>query len=229
MKNTLNAEQIASYQTDGFLVIEDFLSPDELHHWRTTLKEALKKRNGNKMPDRKEIYGKGDDADKSYYDNVFDQLLNLWQDNDGIREIMLDDRLGKMAAELSGSDGIRIWHDQALIKKPWANPTSWHLDTPYWSFSDRRALSIWVALDDATYENGCLFFIPGSQKSTNFNNPGIGKNMGIIFETYPQFKESKSVAAPMKAGSCSFHNGLTIHGAHPNMTSGYRRAMTCAY
>jgi ectoine hydroxylase-related dioxygenase (phytanoyl-CoA dioxygenase family) len=33
----------------------------------------------------------------------------------------------------------------------------------------------------------------------------------------------------MKAGSCSFHNGLTIHGAHANMTPGYRRAMTCAY
>ena len=229
MKSNLTPEQIASYQTDGFLVIEDFLSPAELDHWRNALKEALEKRNGNKMPDRKEIYGKGDDADKSYYDNVFDQLLNLWQDNDGISKIMLDNRLGKMAAELSGSDGIRIWHDQALIKKPWANPTSWHLDTPYWSFSDRRALSIWVALDDATYENGCLFFIPGSQKGTNFNNPGIGKNMGVIFETYPQFKENKSVAAPMKAGSCSFHNGLTIHGAHPNMTSGYRRAMTCAY
>ncbi|MEO6636923.1 MAG: phytanoyl-CoA dioxygenase family protein, partial [Ginsengibacter sp.] len=36
-------------------------------------------------------------------------------------------------------------------------------------------------------------------------------------------------AAPMKAGSCSFHNGLTIHGAHANMTPGFRRAMTCAY
>ena len=33
----------------------------------------------------------------------------------------------------------------------------------------------------------------------------------------------------MKAGSCSFHNGLTIHGANANMTSGFRRAMTCAY
>ena len=37
------------------------------------------------------------------------------------------------------------------------------------------------------------------------------------------------VAAPMKAGSCSFHNGLTIHGANANMTNGFRRAMTCAY
>lgn len=229
MKNELSPQDIAQYRHNGFLVIEDFLSPDELDFWRTALDEAVANRNGNKMPNRKEVYGKGDDADKSYYDNVFDQLINLWQDNDKIKQIMLDKRLGKMAAELSDADGIRIWHDQALIKKPWANPTSWHLDTPYWSFSDRRALSIWVALDDATYENGCLFFIPGSYHQTTFENPGIGKNMGAIFTTYPEFKTSKSVAAPMKAGSCSFHNGLTIHGAHANMTPGYRRAMTCAY
>jgi len=229
MNNDLSPQEIAQYRRDGFLVIENFLSPAELDFWRTALDEAVKKRNGNKMPDRKEVYGKGDDSDKSYYDNVFDQLINLWQDNEKIRQIMLDERLGKMAAELAGVDGIRIWHDQALIKKPWANPTSWHLDTPYWSFSDRRAISIWVALDDATYENGCLFFIPESYQKTTFENPGIGKNMGAIFTTYPEFKTAKSVAAPMKAGSCSFHNGLTIHGAHANMTPGFRMAMTCAY
>ncbi len=229
MKTSLSPQNIEQYRKDGFLVIEDFLSLEELQFWRTALEEAVAKRNGNKMPDRKEVYGKGDNADKAYFDNVFDQLINLWQDNEKIKKIMLDERIGKMAAELAGVDGIRIWHDQALIKKPWANPTSWHLDTPYWSFSDRRALSIWVALDDATYENGCLFFIPGSYHRTRFDNPGIGKNMGAIFTTYPEFKATKSVAAAMKAGSCSFHNGLTIHGAHANMTPGFRRAMTCAF
>ncbi len=229
MKNDLSPMQILQYQQNGFVIIEDFLSSGELISWRIALEESILKRQGNKMPDRKEVYGKGDDADKSYYDNVFDQMINLWQDNENMRSIMLDERLGKMAAQLSGVDGIRIWHDQALIKKPWSNPTSWHLDTPYWSFSDRRALSIWVALDDATYENGCLFFIPGSYNKTTFENPGIGKNMGEIFKVYPEFNQSKSIPAPMKAGSCSFHNGLTIHGAHANMTPGYRRAMTCAY
>src|SRR5688500_13936532 len=111
MKNELSPEQIAQYQTDGFLVIDNFLSTEELQYWRTALEEAVVHRNGNKMPDRKEGYGKGDDADKSYYDNVFDQLLNLWQDNIKMKEIMLDARLGKMAAELAGVDGIRIWHD----------------------------------------------------------------------------------------------------------------------
>ena len=53
--------------------------------------------------------------------------------------------------------------------------------------------------------------------------------MDGVFDVYPQLKKINAVAAPMKAGSCSFHNGLTIHGANANMTSGFRRAMTCAY
>jgi ectoine hydroxylase-related dioxygenase (phytanoyl-CoA dioxygenase family) len=231
MNTQLSESQIGFYKENGYVVIEDFLTPEELETWRTAVTEAIIQRNGQKMPGKDIKIGDDDgiNKDADYYNNVFDQLLNLWQTNDKVKALMCDERIGKMAADLSGADGIRIWHDQALIKKPWANPTSWHLDTPFWSFSDRRALSIWVALDDATLENGCLFFIPQSHKETTFENPGIGKNMGAVFNFYPQFKNAKSVAAPMKAGSCSFHCGLTIHGAHANMTPGFRRAMTCAY
>jgi len=229
MKSELSSGQIEQYQKDGFLVIEDFLTAGELETWRAAVTQAVEKRHGNKLPDRASVYGKGDEKEKEYYDKVFEQLINLWKDNEAVRKLILDERIGKMATALAGTDGIRAWHDQALIKKPWANPTSWHLDTPYWSFSDKRALSIWVALDDATLENGCLFFIPGSHKKTTFENPGIGKNMDAIFDFYPEFRSAPSVAAPMKAGSCSFHNGLTIHGANPNMTPGLRRAMTCAF
>jgi len=231
MNSHLSESQISFYKENGYLIKEDFLNPDELKTWREAVAEAIGERNGQKMPGKLSKIGEDDgiNKDAEYYNNVFDQVLNLWQTNDKVKQLMLDERIGKMLSRLSGADGIRIWHDQALIKNPWANPTSWHLDTPFWSFSDKRALSIWVALDDATLENGCLFFIPGSYRETAFENPGIGRNMDTIFNFYPQFKRSKSVAAPMKAGSCSFHNGLTIHGAHANMTPGLRRAMTCAY
>ena len=231
MNATLTQEQIQSYQQDGFLVIEDFLNEEELSCWRNAVTEAIQQRNGRKFAnnDAKMEEDDGINKDSDYYVKVFDQMLNLWQTNDAVKKIMLDKNIGKMAADLAGWKGTRIWHDQALIKRPWANPTSWHLDTPFWSFSDRRALSIWVALDDATYENGCLYFIPSSYQTTTFENPGIGKNMDAIFDFYPQFIKNRSVAAPMKAGSCSFHNGLTIHGAGANMTNGFRRAMTCAY
>ena len=231
MNYQVTEEQIKSYQENGFIVIEDFLNETELAHWRTTVMHAVKNRAGQKMPGKDLKTGESDgiNEDTEYFGKVFDQLLNLWQTDAGVKELMVDPRIGEMAAELAGVDGIRIWHDQALFKRPWANPTSWHLDTPFWSFSDRNALSIWIALDDATLENGCLFFVPGSYKETEFENKGIGKNMDSIFEVYPQFIKVPSVAAPMKAGSCSFHNGLTIHGANANMSSGHRRAMTCAY
>lgn len=231
MKTELVPQQIISYRENGFIVIEDFLSPSELQHWRHTVMNAVKKRAGQKMPDKEFKTGEDDgiNEDAEYFGKVFDQLLNLWQTDEGVKELMCDERIGSMAANLAGVDGIRIWHDQALFKRPWANPTSWHLDTPFWSFSDRRALSIWIALDDATLENGCLFFIPGSYLKTTFENKGIGKNMDAIFQVYPQYVNAKTVAAPMKAGSCSFHNGLTIHGANANMSPGFRRAMTCAY
>ena len=231
MKTLLTQKQIELFQQDGFLLIENFLDQKELDFWRRAVTEAIEQRGGQKMPGSNVKVGEDDgiNEDSEYYSKVFDQLLNLWQTNNKVKQMMLNEKLGEMVAQLANCDGIRIWHDQALIKRPWANPTSWHLDTPFWSFSDRRALSIWVALDDATYQNGCLYFIPGSHHQTTFENPGIGKNMDAVFEFYPQFKNTKSVAVPMKAGSCSFHNGLTIHGAGANMTNGFRRAMTCAY
>jgi ectoine hydroxylase-related dioxygenase (phytanoyl-CoA dioxygenase family) len=223
MKSELTPEQIERYQQDGVVVIEGLLDAEELQTWRTHVDAAVASRQGRKLAN-------GDmKSGDSYYDKVFTQRLNLWVDHAGMRGLMLDPRLGKMAAELAGVDGIRIWHDQALIKEPWANPTAWHLDNPYWSFSSRNAISIWVALDDATLHNGCLYFLPGAHKEASFENSGITENMSDLFKIYPQWAGRQAQAAPIKAGDCSFHNGLLPHGAGANMTPGRRRAMTCAY
>ena len=224
MNTRLSQTQINTYRENGFVVIDKFLTSAELETWRAAVDEAVAERGRERIP------GHVDKSkDDDYYNNVFVQRVNLWQTNAKMRKLMLDARLGKMAATLAGVDGMRIWHDQALIKRPWANPTAWHLDNPYWSFSSQQAISIWVALDDATYENGCLYFLPGTHNSATFDNVGIGHNLRDLFKVYPQWLETDSIAAPMKAGSCSFHNGLVAHGAGANMTPGQRRAMTCAY
>ena len=223
MRTALTPEEIRSYRDNGFVVVEDFLDTAELEEWRRCVDEAVAARQKRKTPE-----GRMEEGD-SYYDKVFTQRLNLWVDHGGVRRLMLDEGLGGMAAELAGVDGIRIWHDQALIKEPWANPTAWHLDNPYWSFSSRDAISVWVALDDATPHNGCLYFIPGSHKEATYDNVGIGENMAGLFEAYPAWGRRQAAVGEMKAGSCSFHNGLLAHGAGANMTPGRRRAMTCAY
>lgn len=231
MKTDVTQDQIDHYQENGFIVFDEFLDATELEEWREVVDLAVNERSGAKLPDNTAVEGEDDKNrfDADYYGKVFEQMVNLWQTNARMKALIHDPRIGKMASQLSGQPGIRSWHDQALTKQPWGNPTALHLDTPYWSFSHPEALSIWIALDDATLENGCLFFIPGSHRKTSYEVTPIGKNMDAIFDMYPELRTAPSIAAPMKAGSCSFHNGLCIHGAHANMTPGLRRAMTCAF
>lgn len=225
MNTDLTQDQIDSYRQNGFVVLHDFLTPEELETWRQAVDGAVRQRGKQKMFN-KEV---DEDQEETYYDYVFVQRINLWQDSLDVRRLILDPRLGRMASDLAGVEGVRIWHDQALIKQPWANPTGWHLDNPYWSYSSRKTLSLWVALDDATLQNGCLYFLPGSHKTATYDNAGIGENIGDIFRVYPQWQDIMAAPAEMKAGSASFHNGLIAHGAGANMTPGWRRAMTCGF
>lgn len=214
------------------MVIDGFLDADELQRWREVTDEAvaqrLKAAEEARSSGFKGTLSNQGDPD-AYYAQVFTQCVRLADTHAGMAELMLDPRLGKLAAELAGVDGIRIWHDQALIKPPYGNPTAWHLDVPYWSFSSRDALSIWVALDDATQANGCLWYIPGSHRTARFENVGIGHNQRDLFRVYPEWAELEAIPAACAAGSAVFHNGLTAHGAGCNMTPRARRAMTCAY
>jgi ectoine hydroxylase-related dioxygenase (phytanoyl-CoA dioxygenase family) len=227
MNTYLSQQQIEQYQQNGFIVIDNFLTLTELEHWRQAVGDAITARGTTKLAGR-EKDAKWQSGD-GYYDRVFVQRINLWQDSPVMQKLMLNPALGKMAAELAGKDGIRIWHDQALIKQPWGNPTGWHLDNPYWSFYSKQAISIWIALDDVTKDNGCLYFVPGTHKTASFDNAGIGQNIGDLFRVYKDWATLEAVPAIMKAGSCSFHNGLVAHGAGANMTPRARRAMTCAY
>ncbi|MEI8343022.1 MAG: phytanoyl-CoA dioxygenase family protein [Verrucomicrobiota bacterium] len=225
MNTTLSSDQIAYYQQAGFVHLPGFLSPEEV----AELKEAVLKTVSDMG---KRLVAEGGvewEAGDSYYDKVFTQRLNLWRLNETVKKFMLNPALGRMLCQLAGVEGFRVWHDQALIKEPYGNPTSWHLDNPYWSFHSRDAISVWIALEDATPQNGCMYFVPGTHKLANFEDVGIGQNLGELFKACPKMAEIDPVCVPMKAGDCSFHNGLTAHGAGANMTRGRRIAMTCAY
>ena len=114
----------------------------------------------------------------------YTQRLQLWRTHDFFRKVFLDPGLGKMAATLAQEPGIRIWHDQTLIKEPWAPPSNFHLDNVLWSFHHHESISIWVALvrssacpstparlsltphalfqDDVDVANGCMNFVRSS-------------------------------------------------------------------
>jgi phytanoyl-CoA hydroxylase len=233
MLTEVTGEQRKSYAEQGFLVVPRFLDEEELGEWRAAVDHAVAERGQRRFPLAAEgeqaASGTGPGEEQSYYDRVFTQRNNLWQTDEHVRRLLLQANLGKYVADLAGVDGIRIWHDQALIKEPYANPTAFHLDVPHWSFTSADAITIWLALDDATTENGCLHYVPGSHLARKFDNVGITSRLGLLFEIYPDWAEVTPVPCPVPAGGALFHNGLTFHGAGANMTPGRRRAMTCAY
>jgi phytanoyl-CoA hydroxylase len=234
MRNRPTAQEKDFYQENGFLSVPGFLDATELAAWRDVVDAAIGSRGAQRFSFASDEAGDiasqaRDSEDQQYYDQVFTQRVNLWQTNDALKDLLLQRDLGQFVGELAEVDGLRVWHDQALVKEPYANPTAYHLDVPYWSFTSPDAVTIWIALDDATAENGCLHYVPGSHKAQKFDNVGIGNQIGALFDVYPEWHDVRAVACPVPAGGAVLHNGLTFHGAGANMTPGRRRAMTCAY
>ncbi len=230
MNTRLTRKQIDQYQRDGALVYRGFMNAKEIDNLVRAIEEAIPRMGNTIVAGNKDFSQAAKPAAEDYYSRVFLQRLNLWKVSPEIKRIFLGPELGEMVSRLAGVDGMRVWHDQTLQKAPWANPTAWHLDNPYWSFSSRQAISIWIALDDATLQNGCMSYLPGTHASARFDrNVDIGPDFGGLFKVYPEWKGIEPMVAVMRRGDCGFHNGLTAHGAGPNMTTRYRRAMTCAY
>ena len=85
MKTEVTQAQIDSYQKNGFVLIEELLTPQELETWRDAVDEAVESRG------KQRILGRMDNSsDDDYYNNVFVQRVNLWQDNDKMRNLMIE-------------------------------------------------------------------------------------------------------------------------------------------
>ncbi|MFC4304281.1 phytanoyl-CoA dioxygenase family protein [Cohnella boryungensis] len=220
----ITEEHISFYRENGFVKIDNMLTADELELLREYLEEAMQTTSERSVQT---------DKQGGLYYRVLNQKVNTWRDHAGMGRFSFHERFAQSALQLAGVDKMRLFHDHGLWKMPNdSKPTPWHQDTPYWPINEAEAgmMSIWIALDDVNEQNGCMAFIPKSHK--------LGKLTGIdflepqnIFDYVEggQLDDRKPVIVPLKAGSCTFHNGLTFHYAHANMTERPRRALAIIY
>ena len=222
MNDEISKAQIETYNDQGYVAVENLLPEDELERWRTAVDAGIDQHISKEMHNNQK--------EESYYKNVFTQCVNMWKSSDAIKELVLDPRIGKMASELAGTEGMRLYHDHALIKQPWANPTHWHSDNPYDPFYSHQMITLWLALDDATLKNGCLCFLPGTHKLSNFEQSvGLSENMNDLFNLYPEWREAEPKFIEVKAGDGIFFSGMTAHAAGPNMSPRPRRAFAMLF
>jgi ectoine hydroxylase-related dioxygenase (phytanoyl-CoA dioxygenase family) len=227
MIGVVTEQSILSYRERGFVLIEDAFSSGEIRILRDECEMAVDHRLKSNVLHNQESRG-------AFHARVFVQCLRVIEFSDVLRDALLSGEMAYLLSKLSGVPRFRCWHDQALFKPGYSNPTAWHLDAPYWSFSSRNAISIWIALDDVGAHNGALVFLPGTHLMALPLRPavvniGIGGSVDALFDVYPEWRKLESVVIPCAAGSMICHNGLTAHAAGCNMTNAPRRALACSY
>jgi ectoine hydroxylase-related dioxygenase (phytanoyl-CoA dioxygenase family) len=167
--------------------------------------------------------------ERTLYDQAFIQVMNLWTRNDIVRELAFSKRLARIAAELMGTRGVRMWHDQALYKEPSGSFTPWHVDQQYWPMASSHSITAWIPLQPVPIEMGPLCFGRGSHRKR------IGRDLEISAESEQQIRDEvkkqkiDEVQEPFSLGDVSFHLGWTLHRAGPNNTDTPRRVFTIIY
>ncbi|WP_406500020.1 phytanoyl-CoA dioxygenase family protein [Streptomyces sp. NBC_00846] len=131
----------------------------------------------------------------------------------------------KVARELVGDD---MDFDMLIDKAPQSGtPTPWHQDAGYWvDLPDTRAVSIWVALDTSTVDNGCMWYVQGSHKTSIRPHRPAG---GGAIECDCSEDEPGATPVPLNPGEAAAHGGATLHYSRGNTTDSHRRAYILNY
>lgn len=224
----LTQEEVERFNKDGFLPMEDVLTPLEVQALHLRLEDI-----GNrvvKFPDEfvqiePNVEAAEVEADPVRFNNVR-KVWHLTRHDALFRSYARHPKILDVVRSLLGPD-LKIFVDQTLCKPPKvgsAKPP--HQDSAYWTRIDPPNLVIcWMALDDATEDNGCMRFIPGSHKLGVIEH----KHLEDFRVEDDKVDYGSEVSVPLKAGSCSFHHSLALHRTEANTSAERRIGLTVAY
>jgi ectoine hydroxylase-related dioxygenase (phytanoyl-CoA dioxygenase family) len=216
----LDDATIRRFRDDGFIRLSDVLPAGALTEITPEITRMVDEGNRLKNIPLEE---------RTLYDQAFIQVMNLWTRDERIREFVFGKRLARIAAELMGTRGVRLWHDQALFKEPSGSFTPWHVDQHYWPMASPHSITAWIPLQPVPIEMGPLCFGRGSHRKR------IGRDLEISAESEQQISDAvrkekvDEVQEPFALGDVSFHLGWTLHRAGPNTTTETRRVFTIIY
>jgi len=137
-----------------------------------------------------------------------------------------------MVSQILG-DNIALWNSSFFAKPAKVGTkTPWHQDGEYWPINPLATCTVWIAVDAATRENGCLRVIPGSHRSRSLashhenNADGLALNLELNAD---EFDESQAADIILEPGQVSLHDVYLHHGSEANTSDHPRRGMTLRY
>ena len=127
---------------------------------------------------------------------------------------------------------ILLYNATFVIKEPMTDAhVSWHQDLTYWGFNDDKQVAAWIALSDATQENGCMHMMPGSHKNGQLQHKPTTDNNNVLYfgQTVDVVNDEQARCLSLKAGEVSLHHGWTLHTSYPNKSHERRIGLNLNY
>ena len=207
----VTAEQARRYDEEGFFVLEGALGADEvaglvraIDPFEARQEEALRTMEGGRF-----FIARADEITFTTHLVLHSALL---------RRFTSSALFADVCADLIGPD-VRLYWDQAVYKKPGTeSPFPWHQDNGYAFVEPQQYLTCWVALTDATEENGCPWVVPGLHRRGTLAHEY--SDIGFVCLRDP----AEAVPVPAQAGSIVVFSSLTPHSTGPNRTAAVRKA-----
>lgn len=219
----LTEDQIESFYENGYLTGIKILNEQQI-------KALLEELNDFFQPDHEghDLWYEYHTNESSSPETVLFHALGAWRLRPAFHDVLWAPGFVMAASQLLGGS-VRFWHDQLFCKPAkHGGVVAWHQDYSYWTRTKPIAhLTCWIGLDDATNDNGCVQYIPGSHRWKLLPITGLAGDMAAIREVlndeqWEQFQHP--IAAELKAGEATFHHPLTVHGSFENRVDRPRRA-----
>lgn len=222
----LSQEQIESFEANGFLVIQDLLTPEQLAEARRGVQALVEKSRTLIESDAIFDLDQGHSAEKP----MIARIKNPGTHVPFLQELGASDAFVDRAWPLIKGPGMLYSGCGRLNMKSaeGGSAVEWHQDSAYGPNTNGDNLTVGLYLDDATTENGCMLMIPGSNNGPALDHHedgvfvgGIGPGRGADF--------SKAVPVEVRAGGISIHGPFVVHGSSPNRSSQQRRLVLYGY
>ncbi len=157
---------------------------------------------------------------------------DTWRRSAMLEDVLRNGVLPELVASLLGERPV-LFQDHLISKEPGSTEeVKWHQDFSYWPLQDAVGLTTWVALDDADVANGCLHYLPGSQRRGECQPAAFVA--GVARLERPKLPplvvdESQAVAMPATAGDVLVHDPLVVHFSPENPTRRPRRGWAISW
>ncbi|DBA66830.1 TPA: hypothetical protein ACH3X2_001965 [Trebouxia sp. C0005] len=179
------------YRSTGFVKLKNVFDGETLSHYAPAM--SLEVRQADKTPRQQ-------DPD---YQQAFTQVQNLRKQNNMVAKFVMGQKLARIAAELMGVEGVRVYADQALYKEPHGGYTPWHCDAFYWPLATDKAITAWIPLQATPEEMGPMQFAAGSHSHDLGRHLEIGRESHKLINAKVQQGGFKVVSEPYQYGAWS--------------------------